>query len=820
MTGPGTWGSIGRLVGFVRNLGCLCLCALAVALGASDASAATVPCSSSALVSAITTANGATGAQTVDLTPGCTYTLTSAASDPWYGPNGLPAIRNTITINGHGATIARSGTTPFRFFFVGPATGSGYVGPGNPGGNLTLNDMTLTGGLAKGGAGGADQGGGGGAGMGGAIFNQGTLTLRRVTLSQNTAQGGAGGAVSGANAGGGIGADAFASPGFRGGGMDPSGLYFIGDFASTNGGTDAGGGGSGFQGTAGGNGFTGGSCPSGGCGGAGSGFETGLGGRGGCNDSVAASGLSGDGSGGGGAGIVAGTSGGAGGGFGNGGADTSTSTAGGGGAGVGGGGGGGGPCGGGGGFAGGGGGGNLEGGAGGFGGGGGGDRGTHNSPGGFGGGAGLGSNAAGTAGGGGGGAGFGGAIFSMVGTVTIENSTLSGNSASGGAGSPGAGAGSGLGGAIFNLNASLAVTSSTIASNTAGTEGGGIYNLAADGHTAQSAGVTVADSILSGTPTGKVDLRDDAPAQIGPVSNASTNVTADVSQGDIVRSSGGNGISGTPSTADPQLGPLQNNGGPGMKTMLPGPSSPAINHGVSSGAPATDERGVKRPQGPAVDIGAVEYEVPVNLTAPHITGAVKPGSTLTCASGTWQTREGPTAFTYAWQANGAAIGGATHSTYKLTSGQAGKSVRCLVTALNAAGRTTVASAAVALPPPSPVCTLKAAGKQVLLKRVKHRPAPGTLTFIATCTRGAKLTLKSRLTQRLGGGASKVFTLKAVHGTALAGRPAKLKVKLSKAALKALRNHARLSGKFVLTAASNPGSTTVTRKLSGIRGVSH
>ena len=39
--------------------------------------------------------------------------------------------------------------------------------------------------------------------------------------------------------------------------------------------------------------------------------------------------------------------------------------------------------------------------------------------------------------------------------------------------------------------------------------------------------------------------------------------------------------------------------------LLPG--SPAINTGASVGAPTTDQRGVTRPQGPGVDIGAFEY---------------------------------------------------------------------------------------------------------------------------------------------------------------------------------------------------------------------
>ena len=56
---------------------------------------------------------------------------------------------------------------------------------------------------------------------------------------------------------------------------------------------------------------------------------------------------------------------------------------------------------------------------------------------------------------------------------------------------------------------------------------------------------------------------------------------------------------------DPKLGPLANNGGP-TKTHALLNHSPAINAGDDSLAPPTDQRGVKRPQGPHVDIGAFE----------------------------------------------------------------------------------------------------------------------------------------------------------------------------------------------------------------------
>ena len=152
------------------------------------------------LITAITTANANSMANTIDLAPGA-YTF-SAADNFEFGPNALPQITSDLTLNGHGATLARGAGAPkFRFFYVaGNSVGN------LPAGHLTLTDLTLQGGLAKGGD--SDRGGGG-AGMGGAIFNHGQVTLTRVTLTANTAQGGRSGVVGLALGGGGIGGDAF-----------------------------------------------------------------------------------------------------------------------------------------------------------------------------------------------------------------------------------------------------------------------------------------------------------------------------------------------------------------------------------------------------------------------------------------------------------------------------------------------------------------------------------------------------------------------------------------------------------------------------------
>jgi uncharacterized repeat protein (TIGR01451 family) len=571
------------------------------------------------LVAAVDTANANAGPDTITLTAGCTYLFT-AVNNSWYGPNALPAISSDITIEGNGAVLERSSSAGrLRFFYVGadPADPDtlGYVSPGA--GSLTLHNLTLRGGLQKGGD---SAYGGGGMGAGGAVFSQGTLTLDAVTASGNVARGGStteDPTAPAAWGGGGMGSDAVgwqAGFGNEGGG---------GGFSPNNRG---GGGGGGFDGAGGGgNGF--GVTDAGGqtteepaVGGNGGGAPTGTGGRG--ASSNFAGGAAGNGSGGGGGGVGWGL-GGAGGAFGAGGQNSLDNRDGGGGGGVGGGGGAAGfanagdpenpnilPSASGGGGFGGGGGSGVNGGAnGGFGGGAG--------NGGFGGFGGVyGTNV------GGAGAGLGGVVFNHQGTLTVRNTTMASNSAFGGTGTNGGG-GFG-GGGIFNLNGAVSIDSSTLAAN----DGGAVYNLGYDSATARSATVTLVHTILGDTPNGVPDLVVNRPATVaGGASNVATaSGTAVTTSGpNIVETrsvQGGATFTGSPDTGDPGLGPLADNGGPGMETMLPGPN--AIDAGLGSGCPATDERGITRPQNSVCDIGAVEVAAAPEASDVQVTKSDSP----------------------------------------------------------------------------------------------------------------------------------------------------------------------------------------------------
>jgi Bacterial Ig-like domain (group 3)/Putative Ig domain len=509
---------------------------------------------------AILNAAGNGVADTIQFSPtlaGKTITLTSNDANTDFGPTALVINADDITIDGSPAPgLAISGNNTHRDFAV------------SLGSTLTLQNITVVGGLAAGGAGGNGKndagGGGGGAGLGGAIFNAGTLNVVASTLTDNVAQGGNGGS-------------AVVGPGFGagggGGGMGGSGGtgFANGSAAGSHGGGGGGTIGSGAGGTVS-NGGTGGAGGFGGSQGVGpnAGQAPGAGGGGGGTGDASASsqvrqgGGGGFGGGGGGASFSDFSSSGGFGGFGGGGGGAAPFM-------------------------------NGSGGLGGFGGGGGGGY-TAVGTGGFGGG----DGALGSVSGGGGGAGLGGAIFNFGGIVNIENSTLASNAAAGGVGTgvnPGL-AGGGLGGAIFNHNGSLTIVNSTISANDAPDGGRGVFNLG-------DAGVSTA--IINNTIIGQSDTA------VSDLASASINAGADFAGGigSLIRTVSG-AFAGALVTGDPLLGALANNGGP-THTMVPAVGSPAVNAGdnLAAAGITTDQTGLfPRVNGGTVDIGSFEPQAP------------------------------------------------------------------------------------------------------------------------------------------------------------------------------------------------------------------
>jgi hypothetical protein len=182
------------------------------------------------------------------------------------------------------------------------------------------------------------------------------------------------------------------------------------------------------------------------------------------------------------------------------------------------------------------------------------------------------------------GASFGGAIDNSVGSATVVNTTITGNSATQG------------GGGIRNAAlTTLTLTNSTIASNTAGASGGGGLLLVASGT------ASLQNPILAGNSTTGSGANCN-----GLVNSLGHNLSSDSSCLGLV-------AAGDINSANPLLGPLQNNSGP-TQTLALLAGSPAIDAGANAGCPATDQRGVPRPLdaktgGVSVcDMGAFEVE--------------------------------------------------------------------------------------------------------------------------------------------------------------------------------------------------------------------
>ena len=102
----------------------------------------------------------------------------------------------------------------------------------------------------------------------------------------------------------------------------------------------------------------------------------------------------------------------------------------------------------------------------------------------------------------------------------------------------------------------------------------------------------------------------------------------------------------------------------------------------------------------AVGVASAAAVPPANTAPPTITGTPKVGETLTAQNGTWT--NSPTAFQYQWRRcdpSGASctnIAGATQKTYVVRAADAGRTLRVVVTAVNAEGAANARSAQTAV----------------------------------------------------------------------------------------------------------------------------
>jgi hypothetical protein len=242
----------------------------------------------------------------------------------------------------------------------------------------------------------------------------------------------------------------------------------------------------------------------------------------------------------------------------------------------------------------------------------------------------------------------GGGIYNH-GTLTVTNSTITGNTAPGG------------GGGIYNTYGSVTVIGSTIANNTsssteANSPGGGIDNAAGTATIVNSTitgnfsnygggglsttitGMTVINSTITGNSTsafggGILGIAGGTVTVTNSIVAGNTSTITSLADVDGTVTDGGNNLIG----GDPMLGPLASNGGP-TQTMALLTGSPAIDAGndticASSPVGGIDQRGYTRPHGSHCDIGAFELDAvpnqPPSLATDQATVSVTEGQDAT-----------------------------------------------------------------------------------------------------------------------------------------------------------------------------------------------
>ena len=225
----------------------------------------------------------------------------------------------------------------------------------------------------------------------------------------------------------------------------------------------------------------------------------------------------------------------------------------------------------------------------------------------------------------------GGAAYLLGGTVSLRNTTIVSSS------------GFNSSGAIANGGATLTLRNTTLSGN------------GADVQTDVGASTTVENTILATGNPGEVACeRSGRPDSLtgGQTGNA---ITTDGGNNLAQDTSCGLTASGDLSNVDPMLASIADNGGP-TRTQALLAGSPAIGAANSANCPATDQRGVTRDS--ACDIGAFEFVAPQqpppnqpppngNQPAPSlpaVTGGAPTGTTGTRASvsGTVNPEGGPT----------------------------------------------------------------------------------------------------------------------------------------------------------------------------------
>ncbi len=268
------------------------------------------------------------------------------------------------------------------------------------------------------------------------------------------------------------------------------------------------------------------------------------------------------------------------------------------------------------------------------------------------------------------GSGRGGAIYNEA-AMTVAESTIRGNQAQGTASTRG------IAGAIYGAGGTLTLTNSTVSGNTAGQLGGALYLTGTAGAITNVDSCTLVENISTGAGGGVVRASTTNPVNLknSIFANNTDNGTAPnvqgavVSQGyNLIEVTTGATITGDTATnitgQDPNLGPLQDNGGVTFTHALL-PASPAIDKGIA-GSLTSDQRQQTRfvddlaitnaAGGDGADIGA--YEIQPILQFSSATYSVsEDGGTATITVARINGSEGVDSINYA-TSDGTATGGA------------------------------------------------------------------------------------------------------------------------------------------------------------------
>ena len=172
--------------------------------------------------------------------------------------------------------------------------------------------------------------------------------------------------------------------------------------------------------------------------------------------------------------------------------------------------------------------------------------------------------------------------FRTLGDLTVVNSTISGNTST-----------AWHGGAMFVTDGTVSILNSTIVGNNApaGTAGG--LMVATFG---APVSVTLHNSIVANN--GTYGCQQEGDPGVAVLTSLGNNVVTDASCG---------AVASDQVVADALVGSLAGNGGPTLThALLAG--SPAIDAANRGACPATDQRGIVRPQGSGCDVGSYELE--------------------------------------------------------------------------------------------------------------------------------------------------------------------------------------------------------------------